>query len=184
MKCENLKMYDIDFDTYLSFSGFSYSGLKNIGKPAFKPTAKMQLGTMVHNYLLTPEAYHHNDGGIVKPIALALKNKIGPVISMLKPELAVTADFLHAGFKMPYKGRIDLCYPGALVIDIKVTEKINIEYFGYDKQLSGYALAIGAKAAIIVAVNPKNFKTDVYSIPIKSDWWEYQILQYGEVINN
>lgn len=180
MICCNQKIHDISFEEYLKLPGYSYSGIKNEGAEKFT-SVKMQLGTDVHNYLLTPELYEHTSKE-VKQIALALKQRIGPLFKYLKPEVAITANFVAQGFTMPYKGRIDLCIPQKLIIDVKVTEKLNIDYFGYDKQLSGYAIATGAKAAIIVSVHPKTFKTQITNIPIDAAWWEYQVIQRGDIL--
>jgi hypothetical protein len=179
-----VQLLNIPFNEYLALPGYSYSGIKNQGAK-FEPTAKMQLGTDVHNYLLTPEHYDHKNAAIVKPIALALKQAIGPLFKYLQAEVAITADMVSQGFTMAYKGRIDLIAPGRLVVDVKVTEldiAKAIQFFGYDKQLSGYAIPTKCPAALIVAVNPKTFKTQIANIPIDSQWWEYQVIQNGEVL--
>lgn len=178
-------MKNIPFDDYLKIPGTSYSDIKNEGKEFKAPSQKMQLGTNVHNYLLTPQEYMQEDARIVKPIALALKNQLGDLLPYLWPELVVTCNFVQSGFNMLYRGRIDLGIPDRLVIDIKVTEmpiRKGIEYFGYDRQQSGYAIGIGAKVALIVAINPKTLRIEIVNIPIKSDWWENQIIQKGEPI--
>lgn len=169
---------DIPFDDYLKLPGISYSTIKHNGK-TIEATPKMRLGTKVHNYLLTPAEYDHSDADIVKPLARELQNVLGDLLRFLLPELAVTAMFEADGRKMPYKGRIDLCVPGRIVIDIKVTEKLDIAYFGYDCQLTGYARALRAPIAVIVAIHPKTKKTTVVRIDMRDDWWDYQIYNLG-----
>jgi len=175
----------IPFEDYLKMPGVSYSDIKNAGKEFKQPTGKMQLGTNVHNYLLTPHEYNHADVAIVRPIALALKKQLGDLLPYLWPELVVTCNFIHNGFNMLYRGRIDLGIPGRLVIDIKVTEmpiRKGIEYFGYDKQQSGYGMGIDAKVALIIAIHPISFRIDIVNIPINSEWWENQVIQKGEPV--
>jgi hypothetical protein len=184
MICCNQKIHTLTFEEYLGLPGCSFSGIRNEGTEPFS-SKKMQLGTDVHNYLLTPELYSHENVALVKPIALALKQAIGPLFAYLQPEMAVTANFVAQGFTMPYKGRIDLGIPKRIVVDIKVSEmdiSKGVSWFGYDKQLSGYSIAIGAKAAIIVSVNPKTFKTKITNIPIDAAWWEYQVIQRGNIL--
>lgn len=181
MISSNLKYHDINFQEYLALAGYSYSGIKNEGA-TFEPTAKMQLGTDVHNYLLTPQEYHHENIKIVRPLAVALKQALGALLKFVKPEQAFTADFTSQGFTMPYKGRVDWLVPERIVVDIKVTE-LNIakaiEYFGYDKQLSGYSIGTNSKLAIIASIHPKTLKTTITKVPISSDWWAYQVIQKG-----
>lgn len=185
MIISNLQIHPtILFDEYLALPGYSYSGIKNDGN-TISPSKKMQLGTQVHNYLLTPREYNYDNHEIVKPCADAVRAKLGPLLKYLRPELAVQADFIHNGFRMPYKGRIDLCITERIVIDIKVSEMPlhkAVAYFGYNDQLSGYSLAIGAKVAIIISINPKTKVITTMNIPITSRFWEYHIQRLGEPI--
>lgn len=174
------------FDDYLQMPGLSYSGIKAKGLQINQPTSKMQIGTMVHNYLFEPEKYEFklSTHKIVTAIAQQVKLTLGDAMIGLESEVSVTADFLHDGFKMQYKGRVDLLRAGKMVIDLKVSEmwlNKSIPYFGYDRQLSGYSLATGAKLQMILRINPVTLKTEVKMIPISSDWWESQILKYGKV---
>lgn len=184
MTVSNVRVYnDLPFEDYLNFYGYSFSGIKNAGR-VFEPTAKMQLGTDVHNYLLTPDVYNHKNRELVRPIVVALKEKLpATLLKVLKPELAVTATFSHENFHMPYKGRIDLCKPGNIIIDLKVSEVEAtpqwLDFFGYGWQLSGYALAMDCKLAFIVKINPKTKKVTIINIPIRTEWWEDQIKRKG-----
>lgn len=176
------------FEEYLLLPGWSHSKIKNDGKPFTSPSKKMQIGTKVHQYLLEPHLYMHDDEEIVKPIAQKIRSFIGPLWKHLEPELAVQAEFEHDGFILPYHGRGDLVIPGRLVIDIKVTEQPiskGIEYFGYDNAISGYCRGFDAPVGLIVTGNPSKKRLGevfIYNVPIKDDWWEYQIVQKGEPI--
>lgn len=187
MQVQNQKILKTcPFEDYLQIPAWSYSGIKFNGVEKFEPSAKMQLGTHVHNYILTPKEYKYNDIDIVRPIAVKLKQTIGEVLlSHCEPELAVTADFIHESFCLKYKGRLDLSIPGRLVIDLKITEmdiRRGIEFFGYNHQQSGYAAAIGAHNAFIVSIHPKKLTTQIYSVPLRYDFWDHHIKQKGEPI--
>jgi hypothetical protein len=176
------------FDNYLELPGWSHSKIRNDGQPFLSPTKRMQMGTKVHNYLLEPHLYDHDDEAIVKPLAREIRRVLGPLWKYLQPELAVTATFVHNGFAMQYHGRGDLVIPNRLVIDIKITEQPiskGIEHFGYDNAISGYCLGFNARAGLIITANPSPKKLGevfVYNVPLSADWWEYQIIQKGEPI--
>lgn len=177
----NSTLKQCTFEEYLQIPAHSHSGLKNDGA-VIQSTPKMQLGTDVHNYLLTPELYKHTNSKLVRPIAMAIKAALGPLYKKMLPEQVVTADFEHERFVLAYKGRIDLFIPRHLVIDIKVTEA-NVaqttQYFGYHNQLSGYAIATNVPRALIISINPKSLQTKTNTIPIHTKWWEQQIIKNG-----
>jgi hypothetical protein len=105
----------------------------------------------------------------------------------MEPELAFTARFEHNGMYLNYKGRTDLIYKGKLIVDLKILSgKLEpaIERFGYDKQLSGYALATGCKNAMIISYNKAN-KHNVLETKLiepNEDWWNYMVIKYGTPI--
>jgi hypothetical protein len=176
---------DIPFADYLALPGWSFSGIKGA---KIEPTPKMQLGTKVHAYLLTSQEYEH-DSDLVRPLAVALKGVLSPLLKYCTPELAVTADFVHEGMVLHYKGRIDLPIIHkshlSMVIDIKCTEmdiRKSIDFFHYDHQVNGYMLAIGALKGVIFSVNPKTKKTQVQSIRKDTAFWERAVLRYGKPI--
>lgn len=178
--CNSKYHTKLPFEEYLALPHYSFSGFKNNGAPIAQ-TQKMSMGTAVHNYLLEPEKFPHTDP-YAKALAIEIKKTLGPLLQYMIPEMAVTADLLHEGFMMPYKGRIDLAIPGRLVVDLKVTgEDIKkvIPWFGYEDQISGYALTIHAKKAFIVSINTKSQKVSVVNIPISHNFWNKKILQYG-----
>ena len=150
----------ISFADYLAIPGYSYSKIKaDTSKVPDQPTAKMSLGTKVHNYILEPSKYDHEDRELIKPMAVSVMGAIGNLAPYLESELAVTCNMMHTteGFVLPYKGRIDLCRVGGIVVDLKVSKMPllkSIPFFGYDRQLSGYALAAGCNIAVIIRVCP------------------------------
>lgn len=170
------------FEDYLKLPGHSFSSIKNEGVEFSAPSKKMILGTHVHNYLLESEKYTYEDIEIVRPVAMELKRVIGPLFTHLLPEVAVTAEFLFEGLVMSYKGRGDLVFPGHVLIDIKVSEMPlhkSLEYFRYDRQVSGYAKGFDCRAAFIIQINPKTKKVTIYNVPLSFDWWEKQVLRLG-----
>lgn len=174
----------LPFSDYLSLPGFSHSFLKS-GGATITPTAKMNFGTMVHNYLLEPDKFDYTNIKTVRPAAIALMKVLGSSYRFLENELSVQADFVHEGFIMPYKGRIDSTIYSKLVIDYKVSDiplEKSVDFFGYINPMSGYCLATGCNRAMIIRVCPKSFSTQVGEIPINYSFWEKKVKQYGEPI--
>lgn len=189
MQVKDLKYYsDLDFDEYLQISGYSFSGIKMLesGQPIV-PTEGMKLGTRVHNFILEPKKYDWESHIEVNKIATKIKEIYQPFIKYMEPELAFTARFEHNGMYLNYKGRTDLIYKGKLIVDLKILSgKLEpaIERFGYDKQLSGYAIATGCKNAMIISYNKAN-KHNVLETKLiepNEDWWNYMIVKYGTPI--
>lgn len=179
MQVSNIQFYKNNFDAYSKIVGLSFSAIKGGG---FLPTAKMRLGTAVHNYLLEPSEYNHEHRDIVIPIANAIKAEIGGLLPFLDTELSVTADFEYAGMIMPYKGRVDMVRTGKIVIDLKVSEvplNKSIAHFGYDYQVNGYMAATLCEHGMIIRVCPKTHKIEKKMIPKNHEWWESQILRLG-----
>jgi len=183
MKVINQKLIQTcHFDDYIKLPGYSYSGIRSQGAVFEAPTAKMNLGTKVHKYLLEPREYEYDDIEIVKPLAQAIAAKVGVLMKYALTEVVITADFCHEGFVMPYKGRIDFLIPNRLIIDFKVSEmpiQKSVPYFGYDNQQSGYALGAKVPLALILSINPKTKFISIFNVQISPKWWEYQILQKG-----
>jgi hypothetical protein len=189
MEVKNVQLHrNIPFDQYLVMPGLSFSTIKMDGKDWKPPSPKMQLGTFVHAYINEPDKYNYDNIDVVRPAAIALKKELGALINYMEPEIVVTADFLHQGFILKYKGRIDNGIFKRIVVDFKVSSmplQKSVPYFDYENQLSGYALGFLAKVAVIIRVDPESCKgnrtpiTQIYNVPIKDDWWNYQILQKG-----
>lgn len=184
IKVKNLQYHEnLGFDDYLKLPGFSYSGLKaRESKKEVVETDKMRFGTEVHKYLLTPKELTRNDPK-VRGVVLRLKQSIPVTIfKSAKPELSVTADFEYEDFVLPWKGRIDLPVIPKLIIDLKVTEMTAakaMEFFRYDRQISGYCIATRTKLGFIAAVHPETGITDIEKVPIDEWWWIQMIKKYG-----
>lgn len=185
IKVSNVRFYEgLPFRDYLGISRISFSSLKAAGRDKpFEETDKMRFGTCVHNILLEPSKVGTPLPG-ARAVAIRLKQSLGNLVNLMKPELTVTADFEHQGLILKWKGRVDLGAPGKFVVDIKVTEmsvKKAIEFFRYDRQQTGYMLGIGAKYAIIAGVHPKKeLPPDVEIIHPDYGFWRETIIKYGE----
>jgi hypothetical protein len=177
MKVSNVRYYsDIDFDEYIKLPGVSYSGIKGV----IPVSAGMSLGTKVHHYMLEPEKYVWEDVDKVRKIAAALRQYLGSAMDVLQKEVAITADFIHNGLVMPYKGKIDLLSNGRLVVDLKVLAgplAPSIHRFGYDKQVSGYCLAASAPMGLILSYNKQKNIVETAIIKPSEEWWAYQVVQ-------
>lgn len=184
MQVANMVLHnETPFDHYQKFPGWSYSAIKQYDRAEpFVTTGKMQLGTLVHQYLLEPSHYNHEHRAIVIPAARAVKETVGDLLPMLSAEVSVTADFIHDGFVMGYRGRVDMLRAGRLVIDLKVSEVPlvkTIGFFGYDRAISGYCLSTGSRLGIVIRVCPRTFKTEKKIITPSCEWWEAQVLRFG-----
>jgi len=187
MQVENLRIHpETPFDHYQQLPGWSYSAIKQYDKgEPFVTTSKMRLGTLVHQYLLEPSQYTHEHRRIVTRAARVVKETVGDLLPMLQAEVSVTADFLHEGFIMGYRGRPDMLRAGRVVLDLKVSEvplTRTIPFFGYDRAVSGYCLSTGSRLGIIIRVCPRTFKTETKLINPSSEWWEKQVLRFGKPV--
>lgn len=184
----NIKLYEnMSFADYLALPGLSYSGTKGDGTPIVE-TEKMRFGSLVDCYLFEPAKYNGDKYTLVKPVAKAVHDILGPIIKHGKPQLVVTCTMIFGGLYVNYKGRIDLFSPvgGRIVFDLKCSEIKDltqaINFFGYNHQLNGYALAAQAPVSMIISINPKTFHIQKQAIPTRCDWWENKVLQYGQPI--
>lgn len=179
MQVSRVQYYkDLDFETYKSLNGLSYSGIKG---GVFTPTAKMKLGTAVHEYLLEPSKYNHDNREVVKPIADAVSTLLGDALKFAQKEISITCVMEHNDMMLHYKGRIDIYLPN-MIVDLKVSEmdlNKSIPHFGYDRQINGYMLATGAEKGLIVRVNPKTHKIQTKVIAKDTTWWESIIEIHG-----
>ena len=180
MQVSNIQYYRNNFEAYHSMNGYSYSGITKAA--GVVPSEKMRLGTAVHNYLLEPEAYNHENRDIVLPLANAVRDEIGALLPFLDTEVSVSADFEYSGLIMPYKGRVDMLRAGKIVLDLKVSEvplRNSIPYFGYDRQVNGYMAATMCEIGMIIRIEPKSARVEKKMIPKDHSWWEEQIHRFG-----
>lgn len=180
---ERHTMKDIDWADYVNIPAHSFSSLRNTAP--IVPTAKMQLGTRIDNYLFEPHKYDGQDLALVKSCASVLKSVIGNI--RYDSQLTAIANFQHDGFIMPTRGRLDMRVPG-LVIDMKISTLDPykaISHFRYDWQITGYCLLTGDVNGMIISINPKTLKPSIINIPLKTDWWELQTIAHGKrIIDN
>lgn len=178
----NRKTYaGMPWDSYFKVPGYSFSYLKNDGVQ-IPMTNKMRLGKLVDQYLFTPHEYGGEMRDVVVPIAKALSSFMGGALNREKAQLPVTADFTVDGLTMPFRGLIDQAVGKDLIVDLKVSELPPvkaIEYFRYDRQITGYCLAYGATKGIVLSINPKTKKISTLPIPLVTDWWCHKVREYG-----
>lgn len=182
IEVQNRIIYEnLPFEEYLKLPGYSFSTIK-ADKQIIAKTPKMNLGSNVDSYLNPPGNFDGNIN-IVKPIALCLKNRVGDLYYKFKKQVSITADFIHEDMRMKYKGRLDWGLERMIVIDIKVSENIfsTINYFGYPNQISGYCLGFECNTGLILSAHPKTYQTNLINITLNYDWWERQILKYGDI---
>lgn len=184
----DIRFYEkMPFKDYLDMPGLSYSGTKGDGTPIVE-TEKMRFGSLVDCYLFEPENYSGEKFNLIRPVAKMVHDVLGPIIKYGKPQLVVTCIMIVNGLYITFKGRLDLpvFHGDNIVIDLKCSEIKDltqaINFFGYNHQLNGYALAIKAKVSIIISINPKTLKIQKQAIPTRCDWWENKVLQHGQPI--
>lgn len=192
----------IPFEDYLKMPGLSFSGVRSDGT-IIEETEKMRFGSNVDAYLFEPQVYSGAQYKLVKPVAAVVKEKLGTMLVTGARQVVITCKMTHRGVELDYKGRADLLTGGGvlvnngiitinkslgvIVIDMKVSELpllSAINFFGYNHQVNGYALPVGADVSVIVSVNPKTYKVSTQAIPTKADFWEKIVLQYGSVASN
>jgi hypothetical protein len=183
MKIKNQQFIEnLPFSDYLQIERHSFSSLKpNAGFITVTPA--MDLGTKVHNYLLEPHIYDYSRHDEVKRIADTIRPYVGDAIRLGQPELTVLADFEHNGMVLKYKGRIDIYLD--MVIDLKISSMplgSTINYFGYDKQITGYMLASGVDRGIIISYNKNLKKVDIKTIEPDYAYWERMVMTKGEPV--
>lgn len=146
-------------------------------------TDNMRFGTSVHNYLLEPEKFNHSSVE-VKKIAVKLKEKLNGVWQFLIPEYTIVADFKYSGWTMRWRGRLDLCIPNRLVVDVKIINgksiKDTMQHFGYPNQLTGYSLGAQAKDRLICAYSRKTGDVELVQVESATEWWAEQIFINGK----
>lgn len=184
MQVTNTQYYhDLDFAEYLKMPGCSFSRIKNNGTE-IPVSAGMQLGTRVHQYLSEPEKYDWQDAEMVRKIAGSLRDILGESYKYFEKEVAFTADFTHNGLTMKYKGRADALKTNHIVVDFKVLAgslESAAKRFLYKEQISGYCLATGSPLGLIVSYNKSKQKPETLIVRPDQDWWDYQVVKYGEV---
>lgn len=181
---DNTQYYrDMPFEEYLKIEGVSFSSIKGFNGT---PSEGMRLGTRVHNYLNEPALYDWEQAELVRPIAGAVRGKLGTAYKYMEKELAFTSEFHYMGMILKYKGRADLIKVNNVLVDYKVLAgglDSAIERFGYDKQISGYCLATGCRLGIIIAWNKAKRKIETRTITPDPTFWMHHVVKLGRPSN-
>lgn len=183
MTVENITIHnDLIFEDYLKIPRVSFSSLKE--SPVGTESEGMRIGSLVHRYLLA-NGYRYEHADVVIPIASALINYVGrDLIRSMICEKAITADFVHDRFLLPWKGIPDMRYPGVIVVDFKVINgklRNYCERFNYHNQIRGYMLPDNIDLGLIIAYNRKERKVEVEPVAQDTRWWEAVCLSHGEI---
>lgn len=172
------------FEDYIKLPGASYSGIKYYERGGARAdvTDKMRFGSLVDAYLFEPDKYNGEQYDLVRPVAVAAVQHLGAAIRLGRRQLVVTCTMIHGGFKLRYKGRVDL-FVGGVVIDYKVSDMpllSAIHHFGYNNQVNGYAIPLQAKTSIIFSISPKPpYRVQMQPIPNSLIYWQQAVLKYG-----
>lgn len=186
----------LDFNSYLQLPQYSHSYLKNerggfiVHKQA---TAKMQLGSLVDGILTCGEV-NMADAlyPAAKDIAARLKAEFGWALGRLNKQVSYTSvmryDAGKAIFELPIKGRPDFEEPRQYIIDLKVTDEVDVDsiirHFGYKNQQFGYGKQSGASVAYLLMYRKKKKDTVIRKIEIgeTNPWWEEKIIKFGKAV--
>lgn len=176
------------FEEYLALPGKSFSGIKsNYTKGRVtEVTDKMRFGSLVDTYLFEPHLYTGEMYSEVRAVARAAQQQFGDALYHGDRQLAVSCVMQHRGFKMLYKGRVDLHIgkTNGVVVDFKASDMdlvAAINFMGYDKQVNGYAIPLQARTSIILSVSPKPpHRQQMRVVPNSLDFWEWAVLNHGE----
>lgn len=183
MQVNNVQAHTgLPFADYLKLPGTSFSSLK----PAFAQTEGMRIGTLVHTYILKPWQYEYEESEIVIPVARELIRVVGhTLLRQCINETPLTADFVHDGFCLPWRGVPDSRLRNILTIDYKVIKGDLLDYlerFNYPEQLNGYCLGGNTPDGMIIAYNRSRKKVQIHTQKCCSKFWENIVLTRGKVI--
>jgi len=158
---------NVDFSEYLKIKAYSNSFLKmEVGgvTPAFNPSDKVKIGSLVDSILTEPEK-----ADISSPfykISCQISNYIVKEFGFelwesLESQLSWVGELNYKGLIMPIKGRLDK-FGLNRVWDLKITHEpiknINslIKFLGYDNQMWLYAKAMKVDAAVLIFYSVKD----------------------------
>lgn len=190
------RILNLDFSNYLLLPQYSHSFLKNerSGFNQYKSTTtKMQLGSLVDSILTNGDVNMADKlYPAAKSIAAFLKAEFGWALGRLHKQVSYTAimryDAGRAIFELPIKGRPDFEEPKQFIIDLKVTDEVDVDsaakYLGYTNQQFGYAKQAGCPVAYLLFYRKKKKDTVLKRIQIadSSRWWEEKIIKFGKAL--
>jgi hypothetical protein len=189
---KNIQCYkDIPFEEYLKLQGYSHSFLKsniNGAKKYFNMTDKVRVGALVDSIITEPAKADMSSPlyPAAKTIAFEIKKLFGDLVEVAQKQLSYTATLEFAGLEMQTTGRLDLLIPDFAVIDLKVTNEINvdalIEYMGYDNQVWHYSRLSNVKKAFLIFYVVPLKKVVVRAIDVTSElngFWINKLIDFG-----
>lgn len=195
--CTNIQRIEkLDFSSYLLLPQYSHSFLKNerSGFNQYKSTTtKMQLGSLVDAILTNGEVNMADKlYPAAKKIAAFLKSEFGWALGRLRKQVSYTAimryDAGRAIFELPVKGRPDFEEPKEFIIDLKVTDEIDVDsaakFLGYGNQQFGYAKQAECKLAYLLFYRKKKNDVKIKRIQIGDTnvFWEEKIIKFGKAV--
>lgn len=186
----------LDFQNYLLLPQYSHSYLKN-ERNGFNQhkgvNAKMQLGSLV-DAIRTGGEVNMADKlyPAAKDIAARLHAEFGWALDRLHKQVSYTGimryDAGKAMFELPVKGRPDFEEPKTFIIDLKVTDEVDIDavirYLGYPNQQFGYGKLSGCPVAFLLFYRKKKKDTVLRKIPIGDTnlFWQEKIIKFGKAV--
>lgn len=186
----------LDFQNYLLLPQYSHSFLKSerSGFSTFKrASTKMQLGSLV-DAIRTDGEVNMADPlyPAAKIIAVALKKEFGWALTRMHKQVSYTGimryDAGKAIFELPVKGRPDFEEPKEFIIDLKVTDEVDvdrvIQFLGYPNQQFGYGKLSGCSVAYLLFYRKKKKDTVLRKIQIADSnrFWQEKIIKFGKAV--
>jgi hypothetical protein len=190
INCKDIQRLEgLSFEDYLKLPFYSNSYLKaEVGgvTPEFIPTSKVNKGKLLDAMIcneIIKSFEHFNE---IKWLYFHLQKTYG-WLKIAKTQVSYTGTFCYENFEMPFKGRLDLELPNA-VIDLKYTEEKRsnfrnlIEHMGYINQVWAYAKISNKPKAYILMVN-KKCESELIEIPLseRNYFYEEKILKFGNI---
>lgn len=186
----------LGFQDYLMLPQYSHSYLKNersgfIQSPTV--TAKMRLGSLVDG-LLTDGEVNMADPlyPVAKNIALKLKAEFGWAIGRLHKQVSYTGIMRYnagkAIFELPVKTRPDFEESKRFIIDLKVTDEVDVDavinFLGYKNQMFGYGKMAECPVAFLLMYRRKMRDAVLRKVPIGDTnlFWQEKIIKFGKAI--
>lgn len=190
------RIADLDFTDYLNLPQYSHSYLKSeTGGLIYhkKFSTKMQIGSLVDAIRTGGTAdMSHELYPIAKDIAARLHAEFGWAFNKLEKQISYTGimqyDAGKAKFEIPVKGRPDFEYKKSFLIDLKVTDEINVDaiikHFGYGNQQFCYGKLAECKTAYLLFYRKKKRDTVLKRIEIGNinTFWQEKIIKFGKAI--
>lgn len=190
------RIADLPFSDYLQLPQYSHSYLKSERGGFITPfaaTPKMRLGSLVDG-LLTDGEVDMTDPlyPIARNIAIKLKAEFGWAIGRLHKQVSYTGVMRYnagkAIFELPVKTRPDFEESKRFIIDLKVTDEVDVDaainFLGYKNQMFGYGKMADCPVAFLLMYRRKMRDTVLRKIPIGDAnlFWQEKIIKFGKAV--